>query len=123
MERAELFKLKAEIEADLAAVNRLLSKTEREKQVAAAIEAHLPRKSGYQVAEDIIKNFKGEFSVPTIYFEIRRQTGKVRGAHTSAIISQVINKLRHRNPPEIEIVVDGKGSRSGVYRYKSPVRE
>lgn len=127
--KAELEKLKVEIEtnyaADIAAIKQLLARygPEREKtqnKLAAFIEANTPRKSTYQIAEELIKGSTELFNVASIYLKIRQIKGKNLSFEASRIISQVINKLKHRNPPEILEVEKGRGSRSGKYKYTKP---
>src|SRR6266404_329975 len=108
--------LKTEIEADLAAVNRLLTRAEREKSVAELVKATQPRMSTSQMAEDIIKTIGKDFRVQDICFELEKRSRKW-SPYRSPTVSGVINKLRQRNPSEITVVEPGQGSRSGLYRY------
>jgi len=123
--KSALEKLKDEIEhnynADIAAVNQLLGiySKEREtttKTLAGFVEASRPVRRVSQIVEEMIKRQAGNFSIPTICFQYRQETGKGASENVRALISQAINKLKHRNPPEIIEVEKGMGSRSGVYR-------
>lgn len=113
---AELRKLKKEIKLDLAAVERLLSRSERKKRVVELVSSTRPRKSTSQLTEEIIKGFGADFTVSSIVHSLER-SGKRWNPALQPLVSGVINKLRQRNPPEVVVVVAGRGSRSGVYRY------
>lgn len=115
-----LRRVRKEIEADLAAVDRLLDRAERAKTIGVLIEESHPRKSLSQMAEEIIQSIGKEFTVQDICFEIGKCRRK-RSAYDSQIVSGIINKLRQRTPPEIEVVEVGRGCRSGVYRYSRPI--
>jgi hypothetical protein len=67
-------------------------------------------------AEKMIKAEAGTFTRPSIASQMARKFR--RNADYRDIVGGVINKLLHRNPPEIEVVEKGKGSRSGVYRNR-----
>jgi len=127
--KSELQKLKAEIEdnykADLAAVNQLLTiysekRQEASKKLGRFIDASRPKKRASEIIEELIKNQTGEFSTNTIYFKLRDSLMKNPTRDHARQISQVINKLRQRNPREIEEVKKGAGSRSGTYKYIKP---
>jgi hypothetical protein len=127
MKREDLERLKAEIErnykADIAAVDQLLTKFNQTRQdldrkLIESVEASRPRKRPSEIVEAILIRSGGEkFDVSSILWKFREQTGKPDTRARARIVSQVINKLRQRNPPEIEAVEQGRGSRSGVYRY------
>lgn len=119
MNREELLKLREEIKADLAAVDQLLSRPARQERLVALAEAHRPPTSTSEMAEMVIKKLKADFTVPDVCFELRK-LGKKITPYTSPIVSQVINRLRQRKPPEVEVVRAGRGRRSGTYRYKKP---
>jgi hypothetical protein len=122
--KIELEKLKQEIEAnyksDIAAVNQLLqrlpAKQAVEKRIASMVAVNVPRVSTSQIVEELIKGATAEFDISTVQLWLFQRTGR-RSDLTRRIISQVINKLRQRNPPEIVEVVKGAGSRSGKYKY------
>jgi hypothetical protein len=125
MNKSDLEKLKKEIEnnykADLAAVNQLLGiygekRRETTDMLASSVEALRPKKSTSEIVEEIIKGSTNEFDIGTIYLKLRQAKGKQPSMYAPRIISQVINKLRQRNPPEIVVVKEGKGRRSGIYR-------
>jgi hypothetical protein len=128
MNKSDLEQLKKTIqnnyEADMAAINQLLRIYGEDRQktanrLAASVEALRPKKSTSQIAEEIIKSSTDEFEIGTIYLKLRQAKGKEPSIHAPRIISQVINKLRQRNPPEIEVVKEGKGSRSGTYKLRT----
>jgi hypothetical protein len=122
MDNEMLDKLESEIERnrnrgiaainELRAYNKSLSETDSKLLPAASQR----RKPTSEIAEEIIKESKGDFEIATICKEMASRTRREPSYHTPRIVSQVINKLRQRNPPEVLTVVDGKGSRSGVYK-------
>ena len=118
--KTELEKLKKEIEADLAAVNQLLDRCEKQREskpaLASFIEASRPKRGTYEIVENLIKNHDGEFGINEIYFKLRTELGKEPSTEAARIISQVINKLKQRD--EIEVIKAGIGRRSGIYQYK-----
>ena len=122
--KTELEKLKKEIETDLAAVNQLIARCEKQREakpiIAALIEASSPKKPTSQIVEDLIKRQRGDFDIPDICFQYTKETGRPANEHVRLAISQVINKLKHRNLPEIDEVEKGRGSRSGKYKYVKP---
>jgi hypothetical protein len=129
MNKDTLLSLKEEIvknyAADIAAINQLIDRQsperlETQSKLATAIEAASPKKSTYQIAEELIKISTEPFNVASIYLKLREIKGKYTSHESSRIISQVINKLKHRNPPEILEVAKGTGSRSGTYKYIKP---
>lgn len=72
----------------------------------------------YQRVEAIIRNYVGDFEKSDIAREYTKETQRVAGQGVRDEIHNVINKLLHRNPPEIIVVKLGQGSRSGVYRFR-----
>ena len=121
--KAELEKLRLEIEqnykADIRAVEQLLkdcpARQEIEKKIAAFARASNPQRSSSQIIEELILKTRGEFDISTIEHGVQA-LGR-RTIHTRRIISQVINMLRQRNPPEIVVVSgkEGRGRRGGTY--------
>ncbi|HVU06934.1 MAG TPA: hypothetical protein VHG89_00155 [Verrucomicrobiae bacterium] len=127
MKREDLEKLKAYIqsgyEADIAAVNQLLSRFDenrqaRVEQLAAWTAMNRPRRTVSDIVEDLIRKTQKNFRIYDILRKLQTETGKEPTPIRGRIVGQVINKLRQRNPPEIEEIEKGRGSRSGVYRYK-----
>ena len=126
MKKENVEKLKAQIqidyEADMAAVSQLLSRFDekrhaRVKQLAAWTAVnHVGRVS--DIVETLIRKTHENFSIYDILKKLQAETGKEPTPNRGRIVGQVINKLRQRNPPEIEEIEKGRGSRSGVYRYK-----
>ena len=127
MKKEDLEKLKVQIQndykADMVAINQLLSRHDenrlaRVNQLSTlTVVNHAGRKISDTV-EDLIKNSHENFTIYDILLKLQAQTGKTPTQNRGRIVSQVINKLRQRNPPEIEEIEKGRGSRSGVYRYK-----
>jgi hypothetical protein len=121
--KVELGKLKLEIEqnysADIAAVNQLLkscaARQEIVKKITSFARASNPQRSSSQIIEELIRKTDGEFDISTIEDGVQALGRGTR--HTRRIISQVINMLRQRNPPEIVVVPgkEGKGRRGGTY--------
>jgi hypothetical protein len=123
--KVALKKLKSEIEnnyiADIAAINQLLARDcetrqEISKTLEKFVEASRPHKRPSQIVEEIIQNESGDFNISSICFKYSQETGRKANVNIRSLISQAINKLKHRNPPEIIEVEKGRGSRSGTYR-------
>ena len=118
----DLEKLKVELEknhkAYIKAIESHLAKM-REAVKATVLPVQLPRfkKPTSQIVEEIITNSDCKFTISDICLKIREQTGKEPSGDVGRIVSQVINKLRQRKPPEIIEVEKGMGSRSGTYTY------
>jgi hypothetical protein len=128
MNKADLEKLKAEIEdnhkADMAAIHQLLSiygekRQETTRILASSVEAHRPKQRMSQRVEEIIKSYGDNFSISDICLKFAEKEGRKASWPVRLAISQVINKLRHRNPPQIDVVQGGKGSRSGIYKIRT----
>ena len=121
----ELEKLKTEMEknhkANIAAIDHVLLKLHEEAKKPATV-VHIPW-SGERmskIVERIIANFVGNFEIYDISCKYEEETGgRVAGPNVRREISNVINKLKHRKPPEIIVVQPGKGSRSGIYAIKT----
>ena len=128
MRKIELEKLKEQIQKDhaaaMTAIDDLLAKFDEcmpaKTSKLAAVVVVRPKKSTSEIVEDLITNSAKEFQIYTILLEHEQRSGKKPTLKFSRIVSQVINKLRQRTPPEIEEVEKGKGSRSGTYLYKKP---
>ena len=126
MNENELKQMKKEVEADFksatAAIDLLIGYCgkirETKAKIAPLVEASRPRKPLSQTVEEIIRRCGGDFDIPDIYFKYEKETGKKGNENVRRSISQVINKLRHREPAEIIEVKKGEGSRSGVYRVE-----
>lgn len=121
----ELEKLKDRIEknyqADMAAINQLLSaysqeRTQVSKELTAYVEASRPKKDVALIIEEEIKKLDGDFTTDDVYFKLSAAIGKTPSISQARRISQVINKLRQRDPAEITVVTAGVGRRSGTYR-------
>ncbi len=127
MKKEDLEKLKAQIqndyEADMAAIKQLLSRHDdnrgaRGDQLIALTAVNRVGGKIYDIVEDLVKHSHEKFTIYDILLKLQAQTGKAPTQDRGRIVSQVINKLRHRNPPEIEEIEKGRGSRSGIYQYK-----
>ena len=75
-----------------------------------------------QVIEEVITQKKphDKFQIIDILGDVQLKIGKPPTAARGRRASHVINKLKKRNPPEIEELEKGKGCTSGVYRYVGP---
>jgi len=118
MTKQELLTLKAEIESELKAVEKLLLRHEEprlstSKEIAQAMANTGKRPS--QCAEEVILGMKGDFEIYTIMVGMQTALGR-KGAYFGDIARQTIHLLRQRG--QIETVIAGRGSRSGVYRVK-----
>ncbi len=118
--KTELLKLRADIEAGYKASVRVaehliaLSETRGATPASGTASIYI----SYSLeAEKMIKAEPGTFTRPSIAAQMARKFR--RNADYREIVGGVINKLLHRNPPEIEVEVKGVGSRSGVYRNKT----
>jgi hypothetical protein len=129
MKKEDLERLKAQIqndyEADMAAIKQLLSRHDENRrarvdQLISLTASNHVGKNISDIVEDLIKNSHEKFTIYDILLKLQAQTGKAPTQNRGRIVSQVINKLRQRNPPEIEEIEKGRGSRSGIYRYKIP---
>lgn len=128
MKREDLEKMKAEINVDctaaIGAVERLLAyerdMRERERKLSTLLEQTRPPLRLSAQIEDIIRNFPSDFEIYDILLKLQEQTGKPPSGNRSRMVSNVINKLRQRRPPEIVVVQSGKGSRSGTYQHNKP---
>jgi hypothetical protein len=101
--------------SNMAFIERLIAKIrETATQPFPLTPRHEERMS--HVVERAITGFVGNFNITSIAHKYTEMTGKKCGEHVRRYISDCINKLRHRNPPEIHVVTEGRGSRSGVYR-------
>lgn len=128
MKKADLEKMKEQIQkdydADMAAVNQLLTRFDENRcsmanHLAAFAAVNRSGRTTYDIVEDLIRSSSEKFTIYDILLKLKVQTGKVPTQNRARIVSQVINKLRQRKPPEIEEVEKGRGSRSGTYQYKN----
>jgi hypothetical protein len=124
MDKNDLEKLKIEIEknhrANIAAIERLLGKTrETAPMVTTLVQTDRPKESLSQIVDRIIKNSDDNFSISDICRKFKAETRRNPSSNIRLLVSQAINKLRHRNPPEIDVVIEGKGSRSGIYKIRT----
>jgi hypothetical protein len=69
----------------------------------------------YERLKSIIRSQPGHFDNA---LENKNATSKVANAGIRIGIGNVTNKLGHRNPPEIIVIEQGRGSRSGVHKLK-----
>lgn len=111
--------------ANIKAIDRLLGKM-RESTTTSPLQLVLFKPAvKAEMVEQIIKNTPEEFCIFDIRLKLEKEIEK-RGGYLNPsgvtanrnIVSQVINKLRHRDPPEIEVVEAGRGSRSGIYKRR-----
>ncbi len=115
--------LKANHDKNIAVVDRLLARIPESRAPVSLVPAlQLKHRDKVKLVEQIIRSTQDNFCI----FDIRQKLEKeieARGGYLSPggttanrnIVAQVINKLRHRQPPEIEVVQMGRGSRSGTY--------
>jgi hypothetical protein len=126
--KTELLKLRAEIQenykADMDAINQLLANDEKRCVTSAKIaklgDISHPSKRTDEIIEDLIKSQPGDFTTGDIYLRLREVLRKQPTLDQARQISPVINRLRQRNPSEIQEVEKGRGSRSGKYKYIKP---
>jgi len=103
-------------EANIAFIERFLARMRQAPTSAPLLQA-VPLKRSEKVAiiERIIKATKTNFMIHNIDDQFEKETGLKPTRADSKIVSQVINKLRHRKPPELHVVSPGAGSLSGTY--------
>lgn len=119
----DLEELKIELEknhkANMTVIERLLGKMrEATTRPVALVQAPQLKEKLSQIVERIITSFIGDFEIADISRKYTEMTGRQSSANVRKVISNVINKLRHRKPPEIDVVVGGEGSRSGIYKMR-----
>jgi hypothetical protein len=118
MTKSELAKLKSEIESELRAVETLLARHEepRAQSSKAIIKAVADTgKRPSQCAEEIILGMPADFEIYDVLAGMQTALGR-KGVYFGDIARQAIHLLRQRG--QIETVIKGRGSRSGVYRVK-----
>jgi hypothetical protein len=121
----DLEKLKTELEnshkANMAAVEQLLGKMRETltKPASSIIQAPRREERMSEIVERAITNFAGNFNVASISRKYAEITARQASRSVRREISSCINKLKHRNPPEIIEVEKGKGSRSGIYKMRT----
>jgi hypothetical protein len=129
MQNMELERLKALLqknhEAATAAIDQLMLKHNENRlarghQPASVAVVNPPRRRTTEIVEELITSYTRDFTIYDILMQLQASTGKPPNSDRGRIVSGVINKLRQRNPPEIEEVEKGRGRRSGTYRYKNP---
>jgi hypothetical protein len=77
----------------------------------------LPRPKKSELVDRIILESRGvPIDTDYVVSEFTKLYGRANH-HIGRMASQTFNRLRQRTPSEIEVVEDGKGSRSGTYRY------
>jgi hypothetical protein len=124
MDIKDLEKLKTKIEenhqSSIATIDRVLEKMrEAASRPVAVSQAPRLEERMSRIVERIITNYVGNFEVFDVARKYNEMTGKTASDHVRKEISNCINKLRHRNPAEIDVVEAGKGSRSGIYKMRA----
>src|ERR1017187_2451227 len=120
----DLEKLKAEMErnhnSSIESTERVLKKIREAANTPASI-VQTPRFKERMpvIVEKIIINYVGNFQISDVARKYRELTGRTTSDNVRNEISNCINKLKHRNPPEIDVVQAGKGSRSGIYTMRT----
>jgi len=119
--------LKRELETNhdrnMAAIDHLLARIREPAALVLSVQAlKLKHPDKVKMAEEIIRSMTGDFDNFDIRVKlqdaIEKETGEKPYRAVNLIVSQVINKLRHRNPPEIDVVSPGRGSCSGTYKVR-----
>lgn len=124
MDINDIEKLKEELDknnkANIAAVERVLERMrEATNRPAAVIQTPRLGEKMPIIIERIIKNHGGNFAICDVAHKYKETTGKWASDTVRKEISNCINKLKHRNPAEIDVVQAGRGSRSGVYKMRT----
>jgi len=123
MHISDLENLKAEMEknhkASIDAIERVLEKMRDAARGSAAV-VQVPRLEERMsvIIERIITKHVGNFAICDVARKYQELTGKRASVNVRKEISNCINKLKHRNPPEIDEVQAGRGSRSGIYKLR-----
>jgi len=107
-------------EANIAFIEQFLARMRQAPTSAPLLQAvPLQRSEKAAIIERIIKTTKTDFTIFRIDEKFEKETGLKPTRADSKIVSQVINKLRHRKPPELHVLSPGAGSLSGTYRVPS----
>ena len=114
MNRNDLEKRLVDVEAEAAAIKTLLSRFDEPRIQLSSTVVTGNRKRPTLMAEEIIKKWPGSFFPYNIGAALSVECGR-KSHHHFAIARQIIHKLRRRG--QIETLEEGKGSRSGEYRY------
>jgi len=117
MHISDLENLKAEMEknhkASIDAIERVLARGS-----AAVVQVPRLEERMSVIIERIITKHVGNFAICDVARKYQELTGKRASVNVRKEISNCINKLKHRNPPEIDEVQAGRGSRSGIYKLR-----
>jgi glutamyl-tRNA reductase len=124
MNLSDIEKLKATLEnnhkANMAAIERFRAKMQ-EAATRSMLLARAPqlKEKMSKIVDRIITSWVGNFEIADISRKYTETTGRQSSANIRREISNCINKLKHRNPPEIIEVKKGEGSRSGIYKMSA----